>query len=77
MTLCNDWKGIPKFVPLTVFTQIFVSYESVQYKRSAFILEVKRSVTSAYIACATGKWYHSIELTESFLLILNFCKDHS
>ena len=26
------------------------------------------SVTSAYIECATGKWYHSIELAERFLL---------
>ena len=26
------------------------------------------SVTSAYIECATGKRYHSIELADSFLL---------
>ena len=26
------------------------------------------SVTSAYIECATGNWYHRIELTDSFLL---------
>ena len=25
------------------------------------------SVTSVYIECATGKWYHSIELTNAFL----------
>ena len=58
-----------------VFTQIFVSYESVQYKRSAFTFlfngslygkKLIISVTSAYIACATGKWYHSIELAEAF-----------
>ena len=28
----------------------------------------KMSVTSAYIECATGKRYHSIELANSFLL---------
>ena len=26
------------------------------------------SVTSAYIECTTGKWYHSIELAKSFVL---------
>ena len=60
-----------------VFTQIFVSYESVQYKRSAFTFlfngslygkRIKLSVTSEYIECATGKRYHSIELADSFLL---------
>ena len=60
-----------------VFTQIFVSYESMQYKQSAFTFllngslygkKIKMSVTSAYIECATGKRYHSIELAESFLL---------
>ena len=30
--------------------------------------KIKTSVTSAYIACTIGKWYHSIELAESFLL---------
>jgi len=58
-----------------VFTQIFVSYKSVervyisvQWK---FVWEkIKISVTSAYIECVTGKRYHSIhvELTNSFLL---------
>ena len=60
-----------------VFTQIFVSYESVQYKRNMFTFlfngslywkKLKQALTSAYIACATGKWYHSIELIESSLL---------
>ena len=41
-------------------------YIFVQWK---FVWEkIKTSVTSAYIACATGKWYHLKELTESFLL---------
>ena len=53
-----------------------MSCESVQYKRSTFTFlfngnlywkKIKMSVTSAYIGCATGKWYHSIELTNSFL----------
>ena len=70
-----------------VFTQIFVPYESVQYKGSAFTIllneslygKIKMSVTSAYIECATGNWYHRIELNDSFLLkyILDFYKDHS
>ena len=30
--------------------------------------KIKMSVTSAYIECTTGKRYHSIELTNSFLL---------
>ena len=30
--------------------------------------KIKMSVTSAYIACATGKRYHSVEVTDSFLL---------
>ena len=30
--------------------------------------KIKTSVTSAYIACTTGKWYYSIELADSFLL---------
>ena len=57
-----------------VFTQIFVSYESVQYKRSAFTFLFNGSLygkklTSAYIElCVTGKRYHSIELADSFLL---------
>ena len=38
----------------------------VQWK---FVWEkIKMSVTSAYIECATGNWYHRIELTDSFLL---------
>ena len=41
-------------------------YIFVQWK---FVWEkIKLSVTSAYIECATGKRYHSIELTDSFLL---------
>ena len=32
------------------------------------------SVTSAYIECATGKRYHSIELADSFLLKYLFAK---
>ena len=60
-----------------VFTQIFVSYESMQYKQSAFTSfsmkvcmgkKIKMRVTSAYIECATGKRYHWIELADSFLL---------
>ena len=55
-----------------VFTQIFVSYESVQYKRSAFTFlfngslygkKFKISVTSAYIACATGRDFLSPRTT--------------
>ena len=77
MTLCNYWKIIPQFVPLNGFhTDICVLrisavqaehvYIFVQWK---FVLEkLKRALTSAYIACATGKWYHSIELVESSLL---------
>ena len=66
-----------------VFMQIFVSYESVQYKRSVFTFlfngslygkKIKMSVTSAYIECATGKRYHSIELANSFLLKYRFAK---
>ena len=48
------------------------------YKRSAFTflfngslyawVKIKMRVTSAYIECATGKCYYSIELTDSFLL---------
>ena len=30
--------------------------------------KIKMSVNSAYIECATGNWYHRIELTDSFLL---------
>ena len=30
--------------------------------------KIKMSVTSAYIECATGNWYHQTELTDSFLL---------
>ena len=30
--------------------------------------KIKMSVTSAYIECATGERYHSIELADSFLL---------
>jgi len=30
--------------------------------------KIKMSVTSAYIECATGRRYHSIELVNSFLL---------
>ena len=41
-------------------------YIFVQWK---FVWEkIKMSVTSAYIECATGNWYHRIELTDSFLL---------
>ena len=60
MTSCNYWKVIPQFVPLNG-VYIFVQWKFVWEK-------IKTSVTSAYIACATGKWYHSIELAEKFLL---------
>ena len=64
-----------------IFTQILVSYyivlrigavqaewvyNSVQWM---FVWEkIKMSISSAYIECATGKRYHSIELANSFLL---------
>ena len=54
-----------------VFMQIFVSYKSVVYIFVQWKLvwkKIKLSVTSAYIECATGKRYHSIELADSFLL---------
>ena len=48
---------------------------AVQAKRVTFLFngslygkKIKMSVTSAYIECATGNWYHRIELTDSFLL---------
>ena len=41
---------------------IFVQWKFVREKK------IKLSVTSAYIECATGKRYHSIELADSFLL---------
>ena len=40
---------------------IFVQWKFVWVK-------IKMNVTSAYIECATGKWYRSIELDDSFLL---------
>jgi len=36
--------------------------------------KIKLSITSAYIECATGKRYHSIELADSFLLKYTFAK---
>ena len=32
--------------------------------------KIKMSVTSAYIECATGKWYHLIELANNSLVTL-------
>ena len=84
MILCNYWKVIPQFVPLTIVSSLHADicvlrigavhaervYICVQWK---FALEkIKTSVTSAYIACATGKWYHSMELVESFLLMYRY-----
>ena len=65
MTLCNYWKVIPQFVPLTgLHADICVlQIGAVQAERiyiSLYREKIKTSVTSAYIACATGKWYHSI-----------------
>ena len=77
MTLCNYWKVTPQFVPLTgLHTDICVLQIGAVQAERVFIFvqmevcmgKIKTSVTSAYIACATGKWYHSIELAESFLL---------
>ena len=56
--------------------RLLVSYESVQYKRNMFTFlfngslygKKKKKLTCAYIECTTGKWYHSIELADSFLL---------
>ena len=68
-----------------VIMQIFASYESVQYKRSAFTFlfngslygkKIKLSVTSAYIECATGSspiaffWSIDIGLLERSQLAL-------
>ena len=40
-----------------------------QYKRNVFTFFFQWSLTSAYIECATGKWYHSRERPESFIEI--------
>ena len=77
MTSCNYWKVIPQFVPLNgLHADICVlRIGAVQAERAYIFLQwkfvwekIKTSVTSTYIECATGKWYHSIELTNSFLL---------
>ena len=45
-----------------------VQAERVFFVQWKFVLEkMKMSITSAYIECATGKWYHLIELANSFL----------
>ena len=78
MTSCNYWKGAVQCVP---FTQIFVSYKSVQYKRSIFAflfnqslngIKIKMDVTPAYIGCARGKWSLARKLTKSFLLVYRY-----
>ena len=35
--------------------------------------KILMSVTSAYKECRTGKWYHSIKLSESFFLKYRCC----
>ena len=71
--LCNYWKVIPQFVPLN--SLLYLTNQCIQFSIFTFMFngslygqKIKMSVTFAYSACATGKWYHSIELTESFLL---------
>ena len=77
MTLCNYWKVIPQFVSLAgVHADICVlRIGAVQAERVYIFVtmevcmgKIKMSAISTYIACAIGKWYHSIELAESFLL---------
>ena len=38
------------------------------FNGSLYEQKIKMSIIFTYSECATGKWYHSIELTESFLL---------
>ena len=78
MASCSYWKAIPQFVPLNDLhadicflrigaVEVERVYIFVQWK---FVWEkIKTTVTSTHIACASGKWYHSIELAESFRLM--------
>ena len=75
------WKVIPQFVPLNgLYANIFtfrvgaVKTERLRiFVQLKFVWEkIKMGVTYAHIERATGKWYRSIELTESFVLVYRY-----